>query len=63
MKVVVGLIIGVLVVAGILASSLQNKGDLKRLQELKNKRRFSGRRLSVEEAEELNRLQVRYWWY
>ena len=57
------LLIGAVVLVLILASAMWNKGDLKRLQDLKNKRRFSGKRLPPEELEELDRLMRKYPWY
>lgn len=59
----VGVIVGIVVIVLIALSSLWNKEDLNRLQQLKNKRRFSGRRLSADEANELDRLKRKYWWY
>lgn len=56
-------IIGVVILAAIALTSLWNKEDLKRLQALKNKRRFSGKRLSRDEQTELEHLQKKYWWY
>lgn len=56
-------IIAIVILAAITLSSLGKKENLKRLQELKNKRRFSGKRLSGEEHTELENLQKKYWWY
>lgn len=56
-------IIGVATLAAIVLSFFWNKEDVKRLQELKNKRRFGGTRLSAGDQSELERLQRRYWWY
>ena len=56
-------IIGAVVVALILIVSLTNQGDLKRYQELKNKRRFSGKRLPADELAELDKLARKYPWY
>lgn len=62
-NVTIAAIIGIVILAAIALSSLGNKEDLKRLQALKNKRRFSGKRLSGEEHTELENLQKKYWWY
>lgn len=59
----VGFIIGAFVLVAIVASSLTNKDDLNRYQQLKNKRRFSGRRLSLDEQSEIDRLARKYWWW
>lgn len=56
-------IIGVVILAAVALTSLWNKEDLKRLQALKNKHRFSGKRLSRDEHTELENLQKKYWWY
>lgn len=56
-------IVGLAVVLFILVISLSNKGDLKRFQELKNKRRFGGKRLPPDEQAELDRLSRKYPWY
>lgn len=56
-------IIGLVFLVLIVLSALWNKEDLKRLQQLKNKRRFSGKRLSTDEQQELDRLQMKYPWY
>lgn len=56
-------IIGSVFLALIVLSALWNRDDLKRLQHLKNKRRFSGKRLPADEQKELDRLQVKYPWY
>lgn len=56
-------IIGFVFLVLIVLSALWNKEDLKRLQQLKNKRRFRGKRLSTDEQQELDRLQVKYPWY
>lgn len=58
----IGLIVGLVVLVLILIVSATDKEELSRLQQLKNKRRFSGRKLPVEEAEELDRLLRKYWW-
>jgi prolyl-tRNA editing enzyme YbaK/EbsC (Cys-tRNA(Pro) deacylase) len=63
MKAALALVIGLLVLLFIVVASLTNKSDLKRLQELKNKRRFGGKRLALAEEQELNELMKRYWWY
>ena len=63
MKEIIGLVVGLIVVLVIVASSMSNKGDLKRLQELKNKRRFGGKRMPIEEQQELDALAKKYWWY
>lgn len=59
----IAIIIGMATLAVIALSSLWNKDDLKRLQELKNKRRFGGKRLSADEQAELEQLQKKCWWY
>jgi hypothetical protein len=59
----VGLVVGAVVLVAIAGASMWNTDNLKRYQELKNKRRFGGKRLSLPELEELNRLAKRYWWY
>jgi hypothetical protein len=59
----IGLIIGVIVLVGIVGSGLMNKDDLNRYQALKNKRRFSGKRLPASEQEEIDKLAKKYWWY
>lgn len=59
----IGLIIVVIVLAGIVGTILMNKGDLNRYQALKNKRRFGGKRLSVAEQDEIDKLARKYWWY
>ena len=56
---IIGLVFFVLIVL----TALWNSEDLKRLQQLKNKRRFSGKRLLPDEQQELNRLQGKYPWY
>ena len=56
-------IVGLVVVALILMVSLTKKGDLKRYQELKNKRRFSGKRLPPDELAELDKLARKYPWF
>lgn len=56
-------IIGLVVFMLILIVSFTDKKELSRLQQLKNMRRFSGRKLSGEDARELDRLQRKYWWY
>lgn len=56
-------IVGLVFVVLILIVSLTNKSDLKRYQELKNKRRFSGKRLPSEELAELDQLARKYPWY
>ena len=58
-----GLIIGAIFLVAIILASLSNREGLKRYQQLKNKRRFSGKRLPPEELEEFNRLAKKYpWW-
>ena len=59
----IGLIVSAVVLVAIVGSSLWNSDDLKRYQELKNKRRFSGKRLPALELEEFDRLARKYWWY
>lgn len=56
-------IIGVATLVAIVLSFFWNKEDVKRLQELKNKRRFGGIRLSAGDQRELERLLRKYWWY
>lgn len=56
-------VVGAIVFVAIVCASLFNKGDLDRYQRLKNKRRFSGRRLSPSEQEEIDRLSRKYWWW
>lgn len=58
-----GFIIGAVLLILLVLASLYNKGDLDRYQQLKNKRRFSGRRLSASEQEEIDRLSRKYWWW
>lgn len=62
-KAAIGLLIGLVVLVCIVGSSMSNREDLQRLQQLKNKRRFSGKRLPPDELEELDRLARKYWWY
>ncbi|MBO9872469.1 MULTISPECIES: hypothetical protein [Xanthomonas] len=59
----IGFIIGAIVLVGIIGASLSNKGDLNRYQQLKNKRRFSGKRLTPSEQEEIDHLARKYWWW
>ena len=59
----VGIIISLIVLLLIAAASWYDKEDLQRLQALKNKRRFGGKRLPLDELQELDRLQKKYWWY
>lgn len=59
----IGIIVGIIVLVAIVGASFSNKDDLDRYQQLKNKRRFSGKRLTQEEQEEMNRLAQRYWWW
>lgn len=59
----IAIIVGAIVLIGIIAASLSNKGDLDRYQQLKNKRRFSGKRLAPQEKEEIDRLARKYWWW
>jgi hypothetical protein len=42
---------------------MYTKDDLKRLQELMNKRRFGGKKLPIAEQQELDSLAKKYWWY
>lgn len=63
MKAMIAIVVSAVVLAIIIVVSLTNSDDLKRLQQLKNKRRFSGRRLTADEEQELNRLLVKYPWY
>ncbi|WP_404463066.1 hypothetical protein LG331_09820 [Vreelandella aquamarina] len=60
---VIGFVIGAIVLAGIIGASLSNKRNLDRYQQLKNKRRFSGKRLTPSEQEEIDRLARKYWWW
>jgi hypothetical protein len=57
------IIVGAIFAIAIACSSLWNKDDLARYQALKNKRRFSGKRLQPDELAELDRLTRKYWWY
>ena len=59
----IGFIIGAVVLLAIILASVSNRDDLARYQQLKNKRRFSGRRLSPQEQEEIDRLARKYWWW
>ncbi len=59
----IGVIVGLVVLVLILIVSATDKEELSRLQQLKNKRRFGGRKLSTDDAGELDRLQRKYWWY
>lgn len=59
----VAVIISVLVLAGILWACMLDKEELSRHQQLKNKRRFGGKRLSAEDQAELDRLSQKYWWH
>lgn len=59
----IGLIFGAIVLVGIVGTSLMNRDDLNRYQALKNKRRFSGKRLSAAEQDEICKLSKKYWWY
>jgi hypothetical protein len=63
MNAMVGLVVGAIVLVIIVIISFANSDDLKRLQHLKNKRRFGGRRLPPEEEQELDRLLRKYPWY
>ena len=56
-------VVGVVILAAIFLTSLWNKEDLQRLRALKNKRRFGGKQLQIEEQVELEKLQKKYWWY
>jgi hypothetical protein len=38
------------------------RNERTRLQELKNKRRWGGKKLSLEEQAEFERLTIKYWW-
>lgn len=62
-KTVVGLLVALVVLVGIVGASMWDREDLQRLQQLKNKRRFGGKRLPPHELEELDRLARKYWWY
>lgn len=57
------LLVGLVVVVAIVGSALSGKEELARYQALKNKRRFSGRRLPPNEQAEFDRLAKKYWWY
>jgi hypothetical protein len=59
----VAAVVSLAIFAAIFLTSLWNKEDLNRLQKLKNKRRFGGKRLTTEEQGELEKLQSKYWWY
>ncbi len=63
MKTTIGVFVALVIIAIVAISSLLNRDELKRLQELKNKRRFGGKALPQAEAEELNALQRKYPWY
>ena len=58
-----GFIVGLVVFVLILIVSVTNKPELKRYQELKNKRRFSGKRLPPNELAELEKLTRKYPWF
>lgn len=62
-RALIGLVIGAIVFALILLSSVWNSEDLRRFQELKNRRRFGGKRLSAGDQAEFDRLSRKYWWY
>lgn len=49
-----------LVVIFVLVVCLTSKGELKSYQELKNKRRFSGKRLAPNELAELDKFAIKY---
>ncbi|MFV0594837.1 hypothetical protein [Shewanella sp.] len=55
--------IGAFVLVAIIGISFSNKGDLDRYQQLKNKRRFSGKRLTPSEQQEIDKLARKYWWW
>ncbi len=59
----IGLVVGAIILIGIIGASLSGREELDRYQQLKNKRRFSGQRLTPEEQEEMNRLSQKYWWW
>ena len=59
----IGIVISLIVLLLIVGASLYDKEDLQRLQTLKNKRRFGGKRLPLHEMPELDKLQRKYWWY
>lgn len=63
MKALVSIAVGLVVLLVVVVSVCLSQRDLTRLQELKNKRRFGGRRLLPVEAEELDRLLRKYPWY
>jgi FtsZ-interacting cell division protein ZipA len=59
----IGIIIGAIFLIALVTAGLSNRGDLDRYQQLKNKRRFSGKRLTPDEREEMARLARKYWWW
>lgn len=59
----IGLIVSAIILLGIVATSMYDADDLKRLQLLKNKKRFGGKRLPLDEAAELDALSKKYWWF
>ena len=63
MRFVIGLMVSVIVLVGIAISAHTNKDEVGRLQELKNKKRSGDKRLSHEDAAELDRLLRKYWWH
>jgi hypothetical protein len=59
----IGAVIAVIVLLLIVGASLYDKEELKRLQILKNRRRFGGKKLPPADLQELDKLQRKYWWY
>ena len=59
----IAFIVGSVVFLIIIVSSLTNRGDLQRFQELENKKRRGGRRMPPDEQEEMDRLARKYWWF
>lgn len=60
---IAALIVGAFFCIAIIFASLGSKDDLGRYQQLKNKRRFSGKKLTPDEKEEADRLAKKYWWW
>jgi hypothetical protein len=53
----------ILIVLTIAWAFVRSKGDLARLQLLKSRKRFGGKRLPPSEQAELERLSRKYWWH
>ncbi len=56
-------LVGGILLALVVVAAMNNRGSLKRYQELKSKHRFGGKRLPPEEQAELDELRKKYWWY